>query len=368
MRLRRGISSAVVVLAVLLVVAIVAAGYFATSKPATTVSLTSTVTATSTLSQTQSAMSEGPLVSYAADAYTAEVTALLQGFSKATGSQVAPLKTGGSFADANAIAAGAPDDVFVSVALSATSSQYLKNLTSGWAVAFATDQMVVAYTNGTQTSAAANVISLGATAEQSNATSDWNSFYSALTGGTVSIGISNPVSDPAGLRGWLVLEAAGYLYGSGNQQQYVSALLQDKGNVTGTNAAALVSPLESGQIQFLFIYKSAAIADGLKYIALDPHVNLGSPSLSSFYSKFAYTDSAGTTKGSTIALCVTIPLSAVNTAEAEEFVQYVVQNKNSLSQYGLQPLAPALLYGTSPPAPVQSLVTQGLIEQAGALP
>jgi molybdate/tungstate transport system substrate-binding protein len=297
------------------------------------------------------------------------VTYLLSGFATSTGAQVAPLKSGGSFADANQIAAGAPDDVFVSVALTATSSQYLKNLTSNWAVGFASDQMVLAYSNATQTSAATNIIDLANTAAKSNATSDWNAVFTALTSGGVKVGISNPVSDPAGLRGWLVLEAAGYLYSGGNQQAYVSPLLQNGANVTGTNAAALVAPLQAGQVQFLFIYKSAAVSDGLKFLTLDSHVNLGNTSLGSFYSTFSYTDSAGKTAGAPIILCITVPLSAVNTAEALQFVQYVVHNAKGLSSYGLQPFAVAMLYhNVPPPASVQALVSQGLIAEAGALP
>ena len=183
-----------------------------------------------------------------------------------------------------------------------------------------------------------------------------------MTSGGVKLGISNPVSDPAGLRGWVVLEAAGYLYSGGNQQAYVSPLLQNNANVTGTNAAALVAPLQAGQIQFLFIYKSAAISDGLKFLTLDSHVNLGSPSLGSFYSQFSYTDSAGKSAGAPIILCVTVPLSAVNVAEALQFVQYVVQNAKSLSSSGLQPFSVAMLYNNvPPPAPIQALVSQGLV-------
>jgi len=327
---------------------------------------TASTTATSVSTLTTAG---APLISFSADAYTAEVASLLNGFSTSTGAQVAPVKSGGSFADANQIAAGAPDDVFVSVALSATSSQYLKNLTSNWAVGFASDQMVLAYSNATQSAAAAAVIGLANTAASSNATSDWNAFFAALTSGGVKVGISNPVSDPAGLRGWLVLEAAGYLYSGGNQQAYASPLLQSDANVTGTNAAALVAPLQGGQIQFLFIYKSAAVSDGLKFLTLDPHVNLGSPSLGSFYSQFSYADSAGKTAGAPIVLCVTVPLSSVNTAEALQFVQYVVQNAKGLSAFGLQPFSAALLYNNvSPPAPIQALVSQGLVAEAGALP
>jgi molybdate/tungstate transport system substrate-binding protein len=298
------------------------------------------------------------------------VTSLLNGFSSSTGVQVAPVTSGGSTADASAIKAGAPDDVFVSASLTATSSQYLGNLTANWAIGLATDQLVLAYSNSTtQTTATDNIIGLANAAIKSNATSDWNNFYTALVGGTVKVGISAPAQDPAGLRSWIVLEAAGYLYSGGNQQAYASALLSDQGNVTAASAAVLVAPLQAGDIQFLFTYKSAAISNHLNYVALDSHVNLGSPSLGSFYSEFSYTDSAGVTKGAPIIICVTIPLSAVNTAEALQFVQYLVQNAKSLSTFGLVPLTPTLLYeNTPPPAAIQQLVTQGQIANNGALP
>ena len=66
---------------------------------------------------------------------------------------------------------------------------------------------------------------------------------------------------------------------------------------------------------------------------------------------------------------MTIPLSAVKTAEALQFAQYLVQNVKSLSTFGVVPLAPALLYGNSPPpAAIHELVTQGLVANSGALP
>jgi molybdate/tungstate transport system substrate-binding protein len=364
---RAGVSTVPFVLAsVVIVVILVAAVVYSMPARTTTPTAPSNTTAASVSTVTGAGT---PLISYSADAYTAEVSSLLKGFAASTGAQVAPLKSGGSFADASAIAAGAPDDVFVSVALSATSSQYLKNLTSNWAVGFASDQIVLAYSNATQTPAAATIIGLASAASSSNATSGWNAFYTALTSGGVKVGISNPVSDPAGLRGWLVLEAAGYLYSAGSQQAYVGPLLRNGANVTGTNAAALVAPLQAGQIQFLFIYKSAAVSDGLNFLALDGHVNLGSPSLGQFYSHFSYTDSAGKTAGAPIILCVTVPLSAVNVDEALQFVQYVVQNAKSLSSSGLEPFAVAMLYNNvPPPAPIQALVSQGLITEAGALP
>lgn len=308
----------------------------------------------------------GPLISYSADAYSIETTALLNAFSQSTGTPVAPVKSGGSFADANQIAAGAPDDVFISASLSAASPSYLKSLSANWAIGFATDQMVLAYSNSSAASAA---VLEGQAAEKSNATADWGSFFSTISSGSVKVGISAPVSDPAGLRGWLVLEAAGSAYASGNESAYVDSLLRNGGNVTGTNAAALVAPLESGQIQFLFIYRSAAITDHLPCIQLNRHVNLGDTSLGAVYSKFKYTDSAGVSSGAPIVLSITVPLSSANSAEALEFVQFVVKNAGTLAAYGLQPLTPSLLYSsTAPPASIEQLVTQGSIIGAGSLP
>ena len=310
--------------------------------------------------------SSGPLISFSADSYAVETTALLQGFSQETGIPVAPVKSGGSFADANQIAAGAPDDVFVSVALSATGPQYLKGLSSNWAVGFASDQMVLAYSDSASTE---NVAAEGLAAAASNATSDWRSFFTSLTSGQVKVGIADPVADPAGLRGWLVLEAAGFLYGGGNHSSFTTPLLRNHANVTGAHAAALVAPLQSGQIQFLFIYRSAAVADHLTYVPLDRHVNLGDPSLGAYYSQFTYRDSAGATAASPIILCVTVPLSSSNSAEAIQFVVYVVRNAGTLTAYGLQPFPQARLYhNVAPPAQVSQLVSQGLLAEGGSLP
>lgn len=385
---RTGISAVLIAAIVVVIIVIAIAGYeVATVSPSTTTTTSTstivssttvtgagtTVTVTSPTTITTTSIALSPLISYSADAYATETTALLTGFSKQTGIPVAPVVSGGSDADASAIEAGAPADVFLSAALSATAPSHLGNLSSNWAIGIASDQMVIAYSNATASdSAASSLITEAQTAESSNSTSAWNSFFTSLTSGSVKIGISLPADDPAGLRAWLVLEAAGYLYDGGNQQAYAATLLKSGDNVSASSAADLVAPLQSGQIQFLFIYKSAALSDGIGFLTLDPHVNLSSPSLNSFYSKFSYTDSAGTTAGAAIEIVITVPLSSVNTTEALEFIQYVVANMASLSSYGLVVSSQGLLYSsvTAPqtlPAPVQLMLTQGLLVEAGAI-
>lgn len=342
-------------------------GYEALGSAARVTTLTSTATSISTTTATRT-FTPAPLISFSADAYSAETQSLLSGFSTATGIPVAPVKSAGSFADANQIAAGAPDDVFVSVSLSATGPAYLKDFSSNWAIGFASDQMTLAYSNATLSNpVAAGLVNAGKQASTTNATADWDAFFASLSSGSAKLGISNPVTDPAGLRGWLVLEAAGYLYSGGNQQAYVSPLLKSGGNVTGAHAAALVASLESGQIQFLFIYKSSAVADHLGYVPLDRHVNLSDPTLGTYYSQFKYTDSAGASAGSPIVIVITVPLVSLNQSEALEFVQYVVTNAASLASYGLVIFQhPNLYHNATPPAAIQLMLTQGLIVDGGA--
>ncbi|MDA4113963.1 MAG: substrate-binding domain-containing protein [Thaumarchaeota archaeon] len=382
---RRGVSPmAYAAVVVIILVVVAAAGYAAygvrgmtstvtvtNSVPTTMTSTVTTTSLTTVTSTPTTSMAAAPLIAFSADAYAAETQALLNGFSSSTGAQIAPLNAGGSFADANKIAAGAPDDVFISSSLAATGSGYLKNLTANWSIGFASDQFVVAYTNASLNSspAAMAIVNAGNTAIVSNSSADWNNFYTLLTSGSVKIGIANPVLDPAGVRGWLVLEAAGSLYSGANQMAYTAPLLQAGANVTVPNSAALVAPLKAGQVQFIMTYLSSAFANHLNYLVLDRHISLGDPTLASFYLRFYYKDSAGTTTGSPIILSVTIPRSSVNANEALQFAQYVIKNAGILTSYGLRVFSPARLYSNvAVPQPIAELVSQGLIIQAGSLP
>ena len=308
------------------------------------------------------------LIIYSADAYVSETSALASNFTAQTGIQTSPPKGGGSFALAQQIAQGNPVSVFVSVSKSAVSSSYLKNVSSGWAVAFAGDQMTIAYSNASaQGPAAEEIISAYKTAASTNSTSAWSEFFSDLSSGSVKIGISNPNADPGGLRGWLALEAAGKVY-AGNESYFASRMISKSGNITGGSAAELVAPLESGQIQFLFIYKSAAIAHKLDYLQLPSSVNFGNASYSAYYSQFKYTISSGVESGSPIMLFVTVPSDATNYAGSLEFVSYIVKHTSMLQSYGLTPFSPSILYNeTSVPKAVQILVSNGYLVRGGSL-
>ncbi|MHB8700191.1 MAG: extracellular solute-binding protein [Nitrososphaerales archaeon] len=312
------------------------------------------------------AQNTSPIIVYTADAYVAETTALESAFTNSTGIQAAPPKAGGSLTLAQEIAQGSPASVFISVSETAVQNVTLKSAFSGWAIEFAGDQMALAYSNSTN-SESSSLINMFSEAVSTNTTSAWYDFYSNLTSGAVKIGISNPNADPAGFRAWIVLEAAGNLY-AGNSSYFVDRLLANSGNVTGASAADLVAPLQAGQIQFLFIYKSDIVAQKLNMLQLPTAVNLGNPSYNSFYSQFSYTITSGVQKGSAIVLYITVPKNANSYTNSLLFVVYVIKNYQTIKPFGLSDISPAQLYNdTSVPSQLQQLIDQGSLSYGGTL-
>ena len=311
--------------------------------------------------------SASPLIVYSADAYVQESNYYLNSYHNATASPVVNAKGGGSYTAAREIGQGDPANVFISVALESYNQSYLGSRYSGWAVAFASDQLVLAYSNVTDTGAVDSVVSGLTDALSQNSTSGFHNAFSNLTSGKVKVGISDPASDPAGLRGWIALEIAGNLYANGNQTYFTSALVNNNGLSNSSSAAQLVSPLVTGQIQFLFIYKSAAISKGLHYVSLPSRMNFGDPALAPYYSSYSYNTSSGLGHGSAIMLYVTsLANNSLMANESLGFAAYVIAHSSEMSSFGLQPLPEPVLYSNNPvPQEIQQMVTSGKIASGG---
>jgi molybdate/tungstate transport system substrate-binding protein len=227
--------------------------------------------------------------------------------------------------------------------------------------------MTLAYSNATLQESAGNAaVTAFNSAIASNTTEAWNNFFTMISSGSVKVGFGNPNADPAGYRGWIVLEAAGQAYAN-NSSFFENRMIANNGNVTAASAADLVAPLQTGQIQFLFIYKSSAIAHKLNYLQLPSQVNLGDSKYSSFYSKFSYQLTSGVETGGVIKLWITVPADSTDTADSLQFVVFVVKNSPALlSPFGLTMITPAKLYNsTAVPQPLQQLVSQGYLQPSG---
>ena len=262
----RGIATTVVVLVVIVIILIAGVAYLAVSPTKTVTSVvtqtstaTSVVSSTVTSTATTTSIFANPLLLYSADSQVNESGVLEAAFTAQTGTPMATPVSAGSGALAADISAGDPVSVFLSISHSSVGQGDLGAEYPGWAIAFAGDQFDIAYSASTsQTAGGKAVLAAYATASTTNTTGAWYDFFNNLTSGQVKVGISNPVADPAGYRGWLSMELAGIAYDGGiaNEQYFVNRMLTNQANVTGPSAAALVPSLQTGQIQFLFYYRS----------------------------------------------------------------------------------------------------------------
>lgn len=362
---------AAMIAAIVLMVAVV--GYVAVyNGEMTTGDSTSESASTGNGTQQFTSSNSSHLILFSADAYANESLKLEYGFTAQTGIRMATPVVGGSSTLAANICAGDPVSVFISVSRTSVGPPGLCSEFPGWAIAFAGDQMGLAYSKATlQNAAGKNIIDSYNVALTTNTTKGWFDFFNNLTSGSVKLGISNPNTDPAGFRGWIVLELAGLAFSNNTsgEQYFVNRTLSNHVNITGASAATLLPALDTGQIQFLFIYKSDIAAEGLGLIQLPSSVNLGLPSYNSFYSQATYNTNAGLQKGSAIVLWLSVPKDSIDTNDSVDFVAYTIQNYQSvLNNFRLVPITPAELYsdpGYSTPAPIEALVSSGILVDMG---
>ena len=141
---------------VIIVIVIGASGlaYYYYSSSTSTSSMSSTMMSSTMMPSTTSPST--PLILYSADSYVIESTVLESAFTNSTGITMAPPKAGGSLLLAQEISQGNPVSVFISVSHGAVTATHLGNESAGWAIAFAADQMALAYSNSSLQNSAAN--------------------------------------------------------------------------------------------------------------------------------------------------------------------------------------------------------------------
>ena len=152
-------------------------------------------------------------------------------------------------------------------------------------VAFATNEIVLAYTNNSRY------------ADKINA-SNW---YEILAKKDVKFGFSNPNRDPCGYRTLMTIKLADYKYG----KDIFRELIENNTNIKAEDGKIIVPPeivtngkivirpkevdllglLESGAIDYAFEYKSLALQHNLRFVELPKEINLKDPKLEKYYAK-----------------------------------------------------------------------------------
>lgn len=126
----------------------------------------------------------------------------------------------------------------------------------------------------------------------------WESaWYELLFRGETSYGISDPDRDPAGYYAHLAWKLAEIHYNQpGLYRRFLRRLEVGK---TRPKSSELIALLQTGNLDFAFLYKSSAIQNNLPFITLPPQVSLGEESYSDLYRRVFVTVS-GKTPGTTV--------------------------------------------------------------------
>ncbi len=138
----------------------------------------------------------------------------------------------------------------------------------------------------------------------------------------VQIGRSNPDTDPSGYQTVQMLELAEKYY---KRPDLASAVLANapKSNMRNTETE-LIAALESGQIDYLAIYRSDALQHHFKYLDLPPQIDLSAARYTSFYAQASVQTINGTLAGKPIVYAATIPNNAAYPDGALMFVQFLL--------------------------------------------
>lgn len=160
-------------------------------------------------------------------------------------------------------------------------------------------------------------------------------------------GRSDPDGDPAGYRAVLTMKLAeSFLSRPGIPER----LLAKDTRFIRPKSGDLIAMLETGALDYAFVYKSVAIQHKMPYLEFPPELNLGDPAQAARYASVSV-DIAGETPGETMTIgglpilyALTIPHHSPDPALSEAFVRYFLSNDGGLAvleRNHQQPLVPA---------------------------
>lgn len=187
-----------------------------------------------------------------------------------------------------------------------------------WCIKFAANEMTVVYRDG---SSRAGEIDAG----------NW---FEILLDGGVRFGRSDPNIDPCGYRSVLTMKLAERHYG---REGLAAKLLAKDLRYIRPKETDLLALLETGEIDYIFLYRSVAAQHGLKTFLLPDEVNLKRADLAGLYGTVEVSLS-GKRPGETIVRAgapmvygVTIPKNAPNAEAAHAFVRFLLEGDGGMA-------------------------------------
>jgi molybdate/tungstate transport system substrate-binding protein len=209
-----------------------------------------------------------------------------------------------------------------------------------WSIKFAGNEMVIAYTDE---SAHAGQITR-------------ENWHEVLLREDVTYGRSDPNSDPCGYRTIFTAKLAARHYGV---PDFAERIMEKDRRFIRPKETDLLALLETGAIDYLFIYRSVAEQHGLRWLSLPDEINLKRAEFAAHYRSVSAEISGNapgefvTQYGEPMVYGVTIPKNAPNPGAALAFVAFLLDRDKGLAilerngQPGVVP-SPSAFYGQIP--------------------
>ncbi|NVO02346.1 MAG: tungstate ABC transporter substrate-binding protein WtpA [Bacteroidetes bacterium] len=187
-----------------------------------------------------------------------------------------------------------------------------------WNIKFASNEMAIVYTDKSRRSSEINK----------------ENWYKIMLDKNIQIGRADPNSDPCGYRAVLVSMLAEKYYkqvGLANQ-----ILKKDKGNIR-PKETDLLALLETGNVDYIFLYRSVAEQHKLKYFTLPDEINLKKTALNELYNSVSIEINGKkpgekiTQKGEAMVYGITIPKSSPNKKVALAFVKFLLSKEKGMA-------------------------------------
>ncbi|MFA8343365.1 MAG: tungstate ABC transporter substrate-binding protein WtpA [Rhodothermaceae bacterium] len=186
-----------------------------------------------------------------------------------------------------------------------------------WNIKFAANEMTIVYTEHSKKHHEINK----------------ENWYKVLLDKEVAFGRSDPNADPCGYRSVLTMRLAENFY---NEKGVSDKLLAKDNEYIRPKETDLLALLESGELDYIFLYRSVAEQHGLKYILLPDEINLKQTKFADNY-KLATVEISGkkpgekiTKKGAPMVYGITIPKNSPNPEAAKKFLTFVLSKENGL--------------------------------------
>lgn len=189
---------------------------------------------------------------------------------------------------------------------------------SSWSLPFAGNEMVIAF--GPHSKRKEEITA--------------NNWPEIIQSQGVRIGRSNPDLDPCGYRTVLLLQLAEKHY---QIDGFADNVMKNSRINIRPKETDLIALLQTGHLDYIFIYRSIVVQQKLDYIKLPDNINLANPYFEHDYSK-AQIQVRGQKpgdklkiSGETITYGLTIPDQAPDKALAEQFVAFIMSKKGQES-------------------------------------